>query len=340
MHTEYLQSLRYKLQKRVRRLKSTGFVTYISVLRQFWRFFDDDSALTAIQEELRAYFPQADEIAEQIMKEGLIQADQKGALRESIDDEQRWAAVSLGVLRRFAKMEDYQWVTKVVPPQSSTQFDDYMAAFSEFYLTPLYEYVDERLDDPRFVLGQLIRFKHLCEWFWRADTFEAWTNSPARGEKLLAKKLYEFLFTEGIHVSIEPFSVSGEADMVGSQQGPERLIADAKVFNPEKSKGHGYIVQGFRQIYQYTADYNEPIGYLVIFNTSNKHLRFSVAGAADPLPRVVVNHKTIFFLVIDLYPHETSASKRPQSDVIEITEAEIIGAAASTIPKLTVAREL
>jgi hypothetical protein len=33
-----------------------------------------------------------------------------------------------------------------------------------------------------------------------------------------------------------------------------------------------------------------------------------------------------FFLVIDLYLHETSASKRSQAEVIEITEAEIVSA--------------
>jgi hypothetical protein len=43
---------------------------------------------------------------------------------------------------------------------------------------------------------------------------------------------------------------------------------------------------------------------------------------------VVVNNKTIFFLVVDLYPHDTSASKRPQPDVVEISEQEIVGAAA------------
>jgi len=157
--------------------------------------------------------------------------------------------------------------------------------------------------------------------------FTIWSENPSRGEKLLGLKLYEFLFSEGIDIHVEPWSASGEADMVGSQDGEERLVADAKIFNPEKSKGATYVVQGFRQIYQYTADYNEPIGYLVIFNTSKRQLRFAISYAADPLPRVVVNNKTIFFVVIDIYPHEASASKRSQSEIVEITEAQILGAA-------------
>jgi hypothetical protein len=39
----------------------------------------------------------------------------------------------------------------------------------------------------------------------------------------------------------------------------------------------------------------------------------------------VLNHKTIFFVVIDLYPHEETASQRPQPDVVEISEDEILG---------------
>jgi hypothetical protein len=325
MHTEYLQSLRYKLQKRVRRQKSAGFETYIFVLRQWWQFLDSEPALAAIQAELSQHHPQADSIAETIIKEGLEAADNKNLVGGALADEQQWAAVSLGVLRRFAELDDPRTVSRFVLQQSSTKYDDYFSAFSQFYLDPFYEYLDERLDDPQFVLGQLVRFKHLCEWFWRNSLFKAW-ESTRLGEKVLAMRLYEFLFTEGIHIHIEPLSASGEADMVSSQEGTDRLIADAKIFNPGKSKGATYIIQGFRQMYQYTADYNAAMGYLLIFNTSNKQLRIAVSGGADPVPRVVLNHKTIFFLVIDLYPHETSASKRPQQEVVEITEAAILGA--------------
>jgi hypothetical protein len=321
MHAEFLQSLRYKLQKRIRRLKSSDWQRYILALRQFWTFFDSEPTLVAVAEKLQTQFPNAATIATDI-----VQQLPKGTFPFS-DNEGEWAAVGYRILRQFAEEGNPGGARKYVPMQSGNKLDDYLNALNAFYLDPFYEYVDESLDDPRFILAHLIRFKHLCEWFWRTELFNAWSNNPSRGEKLLAIKLYEFLYTEGIHIHIEPSSISGEADMVGSQPGPERLIADAKIFNPDKSKGKPYIVQGFRQVYQYAADYNEPVGYLVIFNTTNKQLRFAVPGAADPLPHVTVNHKTIFFVVIDIYQHETTASKRPQPEVIEITEAEIVGAA-------------
>jgi hypothetical protein len=323
MHTEYLQSVRYKLQKRIRRQKSTGFEIYTSVLKQLWQFLDVEPPLVALQAELAHRFPNADSVADAIIKGGLEVAARSNIIDAPLANEIEWAAVSMGVVKRFADA-DSRTASRFVPQQTSNSYNDHLAAFTEFYLTPFYEYLDEKLDDPQFVLGRLIRFKHLAEWFRREELFKEWQEAPPRkGEKTLAMRLFEFLFIEGVNVHIEPWSASGEADMVSSQEGPERLIADAKVFKRGDSKK--YILQGFRQVYEYCADYNAAIGYLIIFNTSDKQLRFGVSGSAAPLPRVVLNHKTIFFLVIDIYPHDETASQRPQPDVVEISEDEILG---------------
>src|SRR6266568_3528487 len=246
MHTEYLQSLRYKLQKRIRRAKKTGFEMYISVLQQLWQFLDSEPAFVALQTELAARCPNAESVADSIIKGGLENAARQNLLDGPLSNEVDWAAVSMRVLRKFAEFDDSRVASRFVIPQSSTKYDDAVAAFTEFYLVPFYEYLDERLDDPQFILGRLVRFKHLCEWFWRDDLLRI----SAHGERTLAMRLYEFLFTEGVNIHIEPWSISGEADMVSSQEGEDRLIADAKLFNAEKSKST--ILQGFRQIYQYT----------------------------------------------------------------------------------------
>lgn len=323
MHTEYIQSVRYKLQKRIRRQKVTGFEAYILVLKQLWQFLDGESSLVALQTELANRCPNADSVAEVIAKETLRNADRKGLIASALANEAEWAAVSMGVLRRFADFGNSRTTDTWILPQESNAFDDHISAFTELYLIPFYEYLDERLDDPQFILGRLIRFQHLCEWFWRDDLLQL----SEQAEKRLARRLYEFLYTEGVEIHIEPSSVSGKADMVSSQQGADRLVADAKIFNPDKSQSKSYILQGFRQIYQYTLDYNSAMGYLVIFNTSSKQLRFAVSGSAAPLPHVVLNHKTIFFLTIDLYSHEQPASKRAQQDFVQITESEILGIA-------------
>ena len=55
----------------------------------------------------------------------------------------------MGVLRRFAGA-DSRTVSKFIPQQSSNSYNNYLESFTEFYLIPFYEYLDERLDDPQF----------------------------------------------------------------------------------------------------------------------------------------------------------------------------------------------
>jgi len=198
-------------------------------------------------------------------------------------------------------------------------------AFRHLYLEPFYEYVDEHLDDRNFILYCLERYKRICEWFERERLFQMWSAETQRGEKLLALDLYRYLFEQGVEFHIEPWSVSGEADMVAAQASDNPLIADVKVFNPSRSKGKAYVIRALHQVHTYTCDYNQPLGYVVIFNTSASQLRFSVGNPAQPLPRVLFNNKTVFFLVIDIFPHSESASERRNLEIVEITEAELVG---------------
>ncbi|MDY6795076.1 MAG: hypothetical protein SWK76_07330 [Actinomycetota bacterium] len=100
-----------------------------------------------------------------------------------------------------------------------------------------------------------------------------WEGDTSKGEKHLALDLYEFLYNQGVDFMIEPASVSGEADLVAAQTGEYPLIADAKIYNPDKGKGKDYIAKALNQIYIYTQDYNEPFGYMVVYKTSDDELR-------------------------------------------------------------------
>ena len=192
------------------------------------------------------------------------------------------------------------------------------------FLEPLYEYLDEQLDDQRAILALLRRYKHKCEWFQRKHLFKSWEDNTKIGEKLLALHLYEYLHDQGLDFVIEPSSVSGEVDLIAAQKSDEPLIADVKIFNPEKGKGTDYIARGFNQIYLYTLDYNEPFGYLIIYNTSGQDLRFVLANQEQSTPFVVHNNKTIFVVTIDVFPYETSASRRGRLKTVEITEEDLI----------------
>ena len=170
----------------------------------------------------------------------------------------------------------------------------------------------------------LRRYKHKCEWFQRDFLFKLWSDNTVRGEKLLALHLYEYLYDQGLDFTIEPSSVSGEVDLIAAQKSDDPLIADTKIFNPGSKKGKEYIVKGFNQIYLYTVDYDEPFGYLIIYKISDVDLRFTLANQEQSTPFVVHNNKTVFIVIIDIYPHETSASKRGPLNPVEITEADLI----------------
>jgi hypothetical protein len=196
--------------------------------------------------------------------------------------------------------------------------------FKMLFLEPFYEYLDEELDDQKAILGFLRRYKHKCEWFNRQRLFGLWSSNTREGEKLLALHLYEYLHDQGFDFTIEPHSISGEVDLVVAQQSNSPLIADAKIFNPERGKGKQNIINGFNQIYLYTLDFNEPFGYLIIYKTSGADLRLLVEKQSQSIPFVVHNSKAIALLIIDIFPHTTTASQRGRIKTLEITERDLI----------------
>ena len=147
-----------------------------------------------------------------------------------------------------------------------------------------------------------------------------------KAESTLAFDLYEYLHDQGIDFSIEPKSASGRPDLITEQVGDNKLVADAKVFWPERSKGKPYIISGFNQVYTYLRNYNEPFGYLVIFKMCEDDLKFMVPTTTAMFPSLSHNNKTIFFIVVDICEYDGTASKRGQLKVHEITGEDLIQA--------------
>jgi hypothetical protein len=322
MNSEYVQNLRYKLQKRVRRLNSTEFGTFHNALSVFWKFLDSHSIFRGICDDLLARVANANDDALRICEK------QESLLGTT---ELEHAAMSYCVI---------QWCIRSVRPDAeshvgrlyvrTSNFTEMIRAFRDQFLEPLYEYIDEQLDDQRAVLALLRRYKHKCEWFAREGIFNRWKDDTKWGERGLAQHLYEYLHDQGIDLHIEPQSASGEADLIAMQKTDDPLIADAKIFDPDRSKGKPYIASGFAQVYRYTIDYNEPFGYLIVYLTGKHDLRFTLKEKVQSTPFIVYNNKTIFLMTIDIFPHEESASKRGTLTPVEITEEDLIKMAEET----------
>ena len=319
MNPEYVQNLRYKLQKRVRRLNSTGYEVFHFSLKQFWGFLNSHPAFVDIVEDLQRRCPGSDSDAERVVA---------GSETLVCGTELENAALACSVIKKCVE-SDSQMVEVSVGFAYGQQrrYDDSLEYFRDLFLDVLYEYIDEQLDDQRAILALLRRYKQKCEWFQRDRLFDMWQSDTRRGENLLAFHLYEYLHDQGLDFVIEPLSASGEVDLVAAQRTDDPLIADAKVFGPETPRR--YLASGFNQIYQYTLDYNEPSGYLIIYNTSGRDLGFALAEQEQSTPLVIHNNKTIFLLVIDISPYETTASQRGPLTPVEVTQEDLVRSTGS-----------
>lgn len=315
MDHDALQNLRYKLQRRVRRLNSVGHEVFHYSLKQFWGFIQDSPLLLSVLEDLECRHPEARETAGMVLSgEGQV-----------VDSEDENAALCLYVIMGCISSESQDCELHVgFAYTRKGEYEENIECFRNLFVEPLYDYLDEHIDDQRAILANLVRYKHKCEWFQRDQLYGLWEQETAKGEDSLSKNLYEYLYDRGVELSIEPRSASGRPDFISMQSEEDPLIADAKIFNPDKSKGKSYLISAFHQIYQYTLDYNQPFGYLVIFNTSPQDLKLMLSHQAATVPFVTHNHKTIFFVTVDIFPHPESASKRGQVKATQLSEEELV----------------
>ena len=205
-----------------------------------------------------------------------------------------------------------------------SKYDACIEGFRLTYVEPLFDYIDEQIDDKRMTLVLLKKFKYRCEWFHRAEMFERFKDDTGKGESILAIRLYQYLHDQGVQFHIEPQSASGRVDLISAQSGKDRLVADTKLFNPERGQDRGYIIKGFRQVYEYTKDFNESFGYLVIFKTCEQDLAIPTQHQESSVPFITHNNKTIFFVVVDIFDYPESASKRGKLQAYEIPPQQFV----------------
>ncbi len=317
MQDAVVQAVRYKLQKRVRRLNSADYQGFPMLLRVFFHFFDSSPILSGVRDELMARVAEHDVPA---TVDRILKGQAVYGTTEAVS-----AAMGYCLLKKIAEEPDNQFVVNVaLNYHASGKGRDCLEKIRDVFLEPFYEYVDEHLDDQQAILYFLRRYKHRCEWFHADRLREAVRHDTHKGEKTLALDLYEYLHEQGIDFHIEPHSTSGIPDFVADQVGRERVIADTKLFWPENSKGKTYMISGFNQAYIYACDYNEPCAYLVIYKMCHEGLNFLVPSNQASFPSMTVNNKTIFFIVVDIYEYGTSASKRGPMKSVDISDRELV----------------
>jgi len=316
MDSEYIQFVRYKLQRRLKRLNTATQQSFRPALIQTWAFLQSNEITKGILDDLESRVPEAKAWAESVLANNKVVGE-----NELENDGIAYWVVKFCATTPLSKSAIEQGN---IPLMWIEGLSDYLETFRLEYVEPLFDYIDEQIDDKRTTLALLKKFKHRCEWFHRADLFVRFKDDTGQGEKVLTRSLYEYLHDQGVQFQIEPQSASGRIDLISAQSGKDRLVADAKLFNPERSQDRGYITKGFRQVYEYTKDYNEPFGYLVIFKTCEQDLAIPTQHQESVVPFITHNNKTVFLVVIDIFDYPESASKRGKLQTYEITPAQFV----------------
>ena len=331
MDFDLIQQTRSKLQRRRKRLAEASFPSFHGVLLQVWRFLQENELTKAVLDDLQRRKPSAENKATEIIGGRILTGS----------TETDNVAICHALMKQCASSGSFDYLSKVgtglvqegpnlVPHVTQKK---QVEAFCQIYVDPLFDYLDEQINDQRMVLLLLKKFKEKCEWFKRASLLEKVKADTREGEHVLAFDLYEYLHDQGVHFHIEPKSASGRIDLISSQVGRDRLVADVKIFDPKSGHDCAYIIKGFRQVYDYARDFNEPFGYLVIFKLCENDLSIAAANLESSVPFFIHNNKSIFFLVIDICPYDDSASKRGKLKAHEITAQQLVQSLEQPINK-------
>src|SRR5689334_21240162 len=136
-------------------------------------------------------------------------------------------------------------------------FNQSSGIYKDWYVTPLFDYLDEVLDDSNVILATLARYKHKVEWYRRDEVLALYVEDTLRGEKRLKKHMFEFLFDQGLPFHVESTTASGKPDVVSLDNSEHPFIGEVKIFDPDRSKGSSGVREAFSQVYRYCWDYNQ-----------------------------------------------------------------------------------
>jgi hypothetical protein len=314
-----IQHVREQLQRRLDRLRQSSPKSFHWTLRRLVAFLQENEITAGILTDLIRRYPDA---PQRVLK------SPNGELMSAESDTQH-AAFCYAVITECSKKpmpalerSIGQYIT------DSSKESDQDAAFRFDVVESLFGYLQEQIDNNHMMLALLNKYKKRCEWFRRQELLKKCDRDTRKGEKALLDDVCEYLHEQGIEFHIEPKSASGRIDLISEQTGPDRLAAEAKIFSARKGQDRQSVIRGFRQLYDYTKDFNETFGYLVVFKTCEEDLSIRMEPHEAGVPFIPVNSKTIFVLVINICDYPKPASKRGKLKKYEITKeqfAEAIG---------------
>ena len=317
----YLRNLRVQLQERRNRLYKCGRRTYGAELGYLLRFLTDSQHISCLLTELdTSACVDFAQWTKDVFRSRQI---------EFPDTEEGRAKVCHGILKQISSDETGPvWLRWARLFSSESNADAMLRDITESVVDPLVNFLHDRIDDGGSVLYVIERFKMKVEWFRREELYSLYSGNTSVGEASLDAELRAGLFDGGIDYPFsQPLSPSGRADIVASLNSDDPLVLEVKVFDLDRNKGITHLKQGFHQITRYSQDYNQSVGYLVVFNCSDRQLVITPDQSSEPEfpPRIHYAGKTFFVVPIDIHPDIASASRERPASRVEIDPTDLIG---------------
>ncbi len=218
------------------------------------------------------------------------------------------------------------------------KIDDAVRFVAENYLEPLFDYLDERLDDHAELLASLIRFQQWARWFGHrelaalvaeeAQAVAQGDRQRQQSEDRLQTAMYEWLFRDGMsftEMDREPQTGVGRPDFKFMLQG-QVVASEVKLFGEFGPTRYtkSDLRKGVNQLLGYMDDYNAGVGYLVVFNREPAGVRCRLEGHHDGVPKLqVAGNRTIYVLVVPAIA-PTAASRGSANQPVELVVEDLL----------------
>jgi len=206
----------------------------------------------------------------------------------------------------------------------SAVYQERVEAVVKRLLSPLFDYLAERVGAESSVLYMLERYVRQLEWFDRDDLYTQYGQNTRKGEEVYDRHLRKFLFTEGINMPFsQAKSASGLSDVLTDLDSDDPLVCEVKIFDAG-SHPKSNLAGGVNQAVHYAQDYSKNTAYLVIINLSGRALELPSDGTDGAWPPFVDLAGVRVHLVAARALPTASASKLGKADPVKVTRANLI----------------
>lgn len=313
MNDYVLQKLRYLLQKRFRLVKSSPHHRYRANLKRFWNYLINDSSFSPII---------SNTLNDEDYKKKFNSWFENNGMYENNTFEDQ-AKFAIHFLNHIINNGD-DW-NKLNSKFEIYKHDDLTNHITEEFVTAVYEYLDESLDDNIAVISVLLRYKQKVEAFKKnvinQKIHDYLDNSKDKSkrveEKVLMPNLYEYLHDQGLDIHKEVQTNTGRVDFINESNSLHPFASDGKIFDNSK-KNLKYVMTGINQVISYCNDLSRNIGYLVIFNISGKHVELTGVINDTAFPYISKDGKLIFIVIINIDQGKVSASKLSEKSIVKL----------------------